>query len=70
MLHYENKQEGKRGSLFQAAAYCYHKEIVRLLLDKGAEAEAFQTEYRSALETESSRGHDAIVQLLLENGRP
>jgi ankyrin repeat protein len=43
-------------------------EIVKLLLDKGADANAQDGQYGNALQAASARGHAEIAQLLLDKG--
>ena len=41
---------------------------MQLLLDKGADVNAEGGEFGNALAAASSRGHEKVVQLLLDNG--
>ncbi|RKK27976.1 hypothetical protein BFJ66_g16403, partial [Fusarium oxysporum f. sp. cepae] len=51
------------------ASYYGHRVIVKLLLEKGAEIEAKDSEYgRTPLSWAAGNGHKATVKLLLENG--
>ncbi|KAM0708540.1 hypothetical protein Q7P35_005192 [Cladosporium inversicolor] len=45
-----------------------NKEVVRFLLDKGADVNAQGREYSNALQAASARGHNEIVQQLLDKG--
>ncbi|GKU13619.1 unnamed protein product, partial [Fusarium langsethiae] len=46
-----------------------HYVIVKLLLDKGAEVEAKDSEYGlTPLSWAARHGHDAVVKLLLDKG--
>ncbi|RYP70200.1 hypothetical protein DL771_005587 [Monosporascus sp. 5C6A] len=45
-----------------------HKEIVQLLLDKGAEIDAKDSNSRTPLSWAAEKGHKEIVQLLLDKG--
>ncbi|KAH6853156.1 hypothetical protein B0I37DRAFT_301466, partial [Chaetomium sp. MPI-CAGE-AT-0009] len=56
------------GLLTQAASLEGHGEIVQLLLDKGADANAQGGLYGNALQAASCTGHGEIVQLLLHKG--
>jgi ankyrin repeat protein len=56
-----------RDSLMNAAEYG-HCEMVELLLDKGADANAQGGYYGSALYAASSKGYEQIVKLLLDKG--
>ena len=42
--------------------------MVQLLLDTGADVNARSITYGNALAAASSRGHEKVVQLLLDNG--
>ncbi|KAL2848944.1 ankyrin repeat-containing domain protein [Aspergillus pseudodeflectus] len=52
----------------QAASAKSHQEIVKLLLDKGADINVQGGEYGNALQAASFGGHQKIIQLLLEKG--
>ncbi|KAK4220982.1 ankyrin repeat-containing domain protein, partial [Podospora fimiseda] len=52
----------------QAASSEGHQEIVKLLLDKGADVNAQGGFYGNALQAASSEGHQQIVKLLLDKG--
>ena len=56
------------GSALMAASYSGEKEIVQLLLKRGADPNAPGGEYGSALIAASYSGEKEIVQLLLEHG--
>ncbi|CAI0655001.1 unnamed protein product, partial [Colletotrichum noveboracense] len=45
-----------------------HDNIVRMLLDKGADVNAQGGDYGNALQAASFKGHDNIVQMLLDKG--
>ncbi|KAJ7024967.1 ankyrin repeat-containing domain protein [Mycena alexandri] len=49
------------------ASYYGHKEIVRILLDKGADVNAARGEYGSALQAAATGGHTDVVRILLDN---
>ncbi|KAI9893551.1 MAG: hypothetical protein M1814_006347 [Vezdaea aestivalis] len=51
-----------------AASIKNHKEIVKLLLENGADIHAKGNYGETALHEAASRGHEAIIKLLLENG--
>ncbi|KAM5471326.1 hypothetical protein MauCBS54593_003666 [Microsporum audouinii] len=61
-------QEGKFGTVLQAAAYRGDEEIVRILLARGADANIESGKYGTALGAAAFQGHDQVVQLLLEHG--
>ncbi|EXU98136.1 ankyrin repeat protein, partial [Metarhizium robertsii] len=56
------------GNALQAASFRGHLEIVKLLLDKGADVNAQGGLYGTTLHAASSGGHLEIVQLLLDKG--
>lgn len=47
-----------------------HKEVVRLLLEKGADVNAGSETHPKALLAASFNGHEEAVQFLLEKGEP
>ena len=51
-----------------AAAFCGHIEVVRLLLARGADVEAVNSQGRSALVQAADQGHAEIVELLAHAG--
>ncbi|MCJ1426002.1 hypothetical protein MMC29_003904 [Sticta canariensis] len=64
-----NVKAGFHGNALQTASYQGHEEIVRLLLENGANvnAEGGRT-YGTALQAASFQGHEEMVRLLLNNG--
>jgi len=55
-------------SLLPRAAANGHKAVVKLLLERGAEIEAKDSNYgRTALSWAAEKGHEVVVKLLLEN---
>ncbi|KAK6080312.1 hypothetical protein SCUP234_05253 [Seiridium cupressi] len=63
-----NAKGGYYGTALQAAASGGHKEIVELLLEKGADVNIQGGGYGTALQAAASGGHKEIVELLLEKG--
>ncbi|KZP13166.1 hypothetical protein FIBSPDRAFT_753838 [Athelia psychrophila] len=61
-------QGGKYGNALQAALVGGHDEIVRLLLERGADVNAQGGWHRNVLRAALRSGCDVIVRLLLENG--
>ena len=53
----------------QAASWKGNRDVVKLLLENGAEVNAQGGEYGSALQAASVKGNEDIVRLLLERGR-
>ncbi|KAK4220622.1 hypothetical protein QBC38DRAFT_525549, partial [Podospora fimiseda] len=56
------------GNALQAASLEGHQEIVKLLLDEGADVNAQGGLYDNALQAASLEGHQEIVKLLLDKG--
>jgi len=52
----------------QWASYNGALEVVRLLLEQGADVEAKDEDGKTALQQAGDRGHDEIVKLLREHG--
>lgn len=63
-----NIQQRYGDTAFIIASYKRHKEIVRLLLQNGADMNARNKMDNNALWNASWRGHEEIVWLLLQNG--
>ncbi|KIM27833.1 hypothetical protein M408DRAFT_159771 [Serendipita vermifera MAFF 305830] len=61
-------REEEYGSALQAASSGGCEQIVRLLLDNGADANAQGGYYGDAIGAAWINGHNRIVQLLLESG--
>ncbi|RYP18310.1 hypothetical protein DL765_004030 [Monosporascus sp. GIB2] len=59
---------GCYGTALQAASYSGCKDIVQVLLEKGADVNIRGGMYRTALQAASRGGHEEIVQLLLKKG--
>ena len=56
------------GTILQAASFGGHKEVVQMLLEKGAEVNVQGGFYGNALQAASAGGHETIVQILLKEG--
>ncbi|PVH90087.1 hypothetical protein DM02DRAFT_548438, partial [Periconia macrospinosa] len=63
-----NAQGGFYGNALQAASRRGHEQIVRRLLDKGADINAQGGFYGNALQAASSGGQEQIMMLLQDNG--
>jgi ankyrin repeat protein len=50
------------------AAQNGHRQVVKMLLDKGADVNAQGEGYGNALQAASSGGHEAVVKMLLNKG--
>lgn len=57
-----------RGSLLHQAVNCRHVEIVKLLIEQGADINAFSDSPKYALTRAASNGDVSLAQLLIENG--
>ncbi|EDU43191.1 ankyrin repeat domain containing protein [Pyrenophora tritici-repentis Pt-1C-BFP] len=62
------ERDGDYRNALQAASERGHTEIVKLLLDKGADVNAQGGLHGNALQAASERGHAEVVKLLLDNG--
>ncbi|KAM5527809.1 hypothetical protein FOXYSP1_19682 [Fusarium oxysporum f. sp. phaseoli] len=56
------------GNALQTASYKGNRDVVQLLLDKGADVSAQGGRYGNALQTASFKGNRDVVQLLLDKG--
>jgi len=56
------------GNALHAASARDHLEVVKLLLDRGAEVNTPGESYRNPLQAASLNGHQEVVELLLERG--
>jgi ankyrin repeat protein len=56
------------GSALQAASAGAHENVVRMLLDRGADVNSQGGEHGSALRAATSGGHKNIAQMLLDHG--
>ena len=63
-----NVTGGEYGNALQAASYHGNQEIVKLLIEKGADINAQGGEYGNALQAASLNGNQEIVKLLIEKG--
>jgi ankyrin repeat protein len=54
------------GNALQAASEGGDEQIVKLLLDQGADVNAQGGCYGNALQAASARGHEQIIKLLLD----
>ncbi|KAF2186071.1 hypothetical protein K469DRAFT_707252 [Zopfia rhizophila CBS 207.26] len=66
-LALERRDSYNQAVLYLAAEHG-HQKIVKLLLDKGADANAQGGVYGNALQAASFRGHEQVVKLLLDKG--
>jgi ankyrin repeat protein len=60
--------DGNRRTLLHLAAKNGHDTVVRMLLGRGADANANDADGRTALHLAAEQGHDAIARVLCENG--
>ena len=63
-----NAQGGYYGNALQAASFGGHEQVVKLLLDAGAEVNAQGGVYGNALQAASFRSYEQVVKLLLDAG--
>ena len=63
-----NAQGGYYGNALQAASTRGYEQVVRLLIDKGAEVNTRGGKYGNALRAASTRGHEQVVRLLIDKG--
>ena len=61
---YLNKVDSERRTALMCAARGRHEAVVRLLLEKGADLEAKDSNGLTALQVASKKGHIAVMQLL------
>jgi ankyrin repeat protein len=59
---------GEYGNALQAASARGHEQVVKTLLDKGAEVNAQGGKYGNALYAASCKGHKQVVKMLLDAG--
>ncbi|KAB5513482.1 hypothetical protein GE09DRAFT_980708 [Coniochaeta sp. 2T2.1] len=59
-------QGGYYGTALQAASAGGHKEVVEMLLGKGADVHTQGGYYGTALQAASAGGHKEVVQILLD----
>ncbi|RFU27471.1 hypothetical protein B7463_g8880, partial [Scytalidium lignicola] len=62
------RQKGKYGTSLQAAAFAGNAEVVRMLLDNGANINVRDEHGQTPLHRAAYQGHTAIVELLLSKG--
>ncbi|KAJ5117570.1 NACHT nucleoside triphosphatase [Penicillium atrosanguineum] len=63
-----NAEGGYYGNALQAASYNGHKEVVHMLLDRGAAINTQYGNYGNALQAASYNGHKEVVHMLLGRG--
>ncbi|KAF7446386.1 ankyrin repeat domain containing protein [Pyrenophora tritici-repentis] len=70
ILPYHDPMTGKLGVPFemQAASYRGHEQVVKMLLDAGADINAQGGNHGNALQAASLRGHKQVVKMLLDKG--
>ncbi|KAJ5200683.1 Pfs NACHT and ankyrin domain-containing protein [Penicillium cf. griseofulvum] len=64
----KDSKDGRYGNALQAASAEGYQEIVKLLLDKGADINTQGGRYGNALQAASGEGHQETVKLLLDKG--
>ncbi|KAH8745815.1 ankyrin repeat-containing domain protein, partial [Diaporthe sp. PMI_573] len=63
-----NVRDGKGRTPLMWGCLVGHKEVVQMLLDKGADVNTQGGEYGNALHAASHQGHKEVVQMLLDKG--
>ena len=58
----------KYGTTLHAASLEGHQEVVKILLDKGADVNTQGGFYGDALQAASKGGHQEVIQILLDKG--
>jgi ankyrin repeat protein len=66
-MHVNAMDEAGRTAFYWGSELGHH-EVVRVLLDRGADVKAQGGYYGSALQAATARSHDKIVQVLLDSG--
>ena len=66
-IYLEHATNDDEAALFLAAENG-HKEVVKLLIEEGADVNAQGGCYGNALQAASAGGHEAVVRLLLDRG--
>jgi ankyrin repeat protein len=61
-------QGGHYGNALQAASAKGYRQVVKMLLDKGADVNAQDGEYGNALQAALAFGHEQVVEMLLNAG--
>ncbi|KAH7205024.1 hypothetical protein BKA60DRAFT_656100 [Fusarium oxysporum] len=63
-----NREGGKYSNALQAVSSKGNRDVVQLLLDKGADVNAWGGQYGNALQAASYNGNRDVIQLLLDKG--
>lgn len=64
----KHRREAHYSNAIQAASYEYHKKVVQMLLDQGADANAQSRFYGNALHAAAGGGQERVVRVLRHRG--
>ncbi|KAJ7691497.1 ankyrin repeat-containing domain protein, partial [Mycena olivaceomarginata] len=68
LLKQEPYPQHQDSQIISVASYYGHFQMIQMLVQHGADVNAQDRDYGSALQVASSKGHISIVELLIEHG--